>query len=49
MRARCEACGTWVDEAYTHIDIVNGQCLCVLCAFQTMAPNLWQERENQEA
>lgn len=43
MRTRCEACGTWIDEAYTHI--VNKQLLCVLCAFQDVAPNLWREND----
>ncbi len=48
MQTRCEACGTWVDEAHTHI--VDDQCLCVLCAFQAQGPSLWQgqDLENKE-
>jgi hypothetical protein len=32
MKAKCEACGTWVEESYTHV--INEQCLCVLCALR---------------
>jgi formylmethanofuran dehydrogenase subunit E len=32
MRTRCESCGTWVEESYTHV--INEQCLCVLCALR---------------
>jgi formylmethanofuran dehydrogenase subunit E len=32
MKAKCEACGTWVNESYMHS--IGGKGLCVLCAFQ---------------
>jgi hypothetical protein len=40
MRARCESCGTWVEESYTHT--IDGRCLCVLCALQAQDPTLWR-------
>lgn len=40
MRLVCERCGTWVDEEFTHV--VQGSCVCVLCAFQMEIPG-WQE------
>jgi len=37
MRIKCERCGGWVDESYTHV--VCGQCVCVLCGFQLKNPD----------
>jgi ribosomal protein L37E len=36
VRIKCERCGGWVDESYTHV--VHGQCVCVLCGFQLKNP-----------
>ncbi len=45
MRIKCERCGGWVDQSYTHV--VHGQCVCVLCAFQLLIPG-WQEGGEDE-
>jgi hypothetical protein len=42
----CEACGSWVDESYTHL--VHGQRLCVLCAFQSQNPYQEDQGDDEE-
>jgi len=46
MKIKCERCGGWVDESYTHV--VCGQCVCVLCGFQLQNPDWNPEPESRE-
>jgi len=41
MRIKCERCGGWVDESYTHVQ--DGLCVCVMCALFDRVRLEWEQ------
>jgi ribosomal protein L37E len=46
VRIKCERCGGWVDESYTHE--VDNMRVCVLCGFQLKNPDWDPVPKSQE-
>lgn len=47
MKLKCEQCGGWTSEEFTHD--VNGKCLCVLCSFGDALPKSFDYSKVKDA